>query len=198
MRKIIFIALLAINVSSISAQAVWGLRAGLSRPTISTKVTVDGYTANNTLDGGFGLEVGPVLYYTIKENWYLNTGAFLSLKTFDIGGDSNTKYYIDVPLYLGCKIPSGSISLYGQAGPFVGYMLSENYESASKPLNTGVAAMFGINVQRFKIEVGYQVGLLNIWNSDYDYIIKEGFGITENYKISTRLSSLFLGVSYVF
>jgi hypothetical protein len=198
MGKIIFIALLAINVSSISAQAVWGLRAGLSRPTMSTKVTVDGYTANNTLDGGFGLEVGPVLYYTIKDNWYLNTGALLSLKTFGFGDYSNTKYYIDVPLYLGSKIPAGNLSFYGQAGPFVGYMLSETNETASKPLNAGVAAMFGINIQRFKIEVGYQVGLLNLWDSDYDYLLNDVFGITEDYKISARLSSLFLGVSYVF
>jgi hypothetical protein len=191
---ILIIAFVAISVSSISAQVVWGGRIGISRPTISSKVTVDGFTGGATIDGGFGLELGPVLYYTIKDNWYLNSGVMFSLKSFNIEDESNTKYYLDIPLYLGYNIPAGSISLYGQAGPFVGVMLAETQESASKPLNAGLAAMFGINVNRFKIEIGYQAGLLNIWNSDYN----DAVGVSKDNNVSAHLSSLFLGVSYVF
>jgi hypothetical protein len=49
--------------------------------------------------------------------------------------------------------------------------------------------MGGINIKHFKIEAGYQLGLANIGDGDVYY---------GNIELEARLSSLFLGVSYVF
>jgi hypothetical protein len=193
MKKSIFlvIAFMAISASNVSAQIVWGGRIGLSRPTITATGKAEGTTVSMDIDGVFGLELGPVLYYTMKNNWYMNSGAMFSLKSFRMDDESVTKYYVDVPLYLGYRIPAGKISLYGQAGPFIGYMLAESAESAMKPLNAGLGAMFGINLKRFKIELGYQAGLLNLLDTNE-------VGDTGGTEVSARLSSVFLGVSYVF
>ncbi|MDR1170794.1 MAG: PorT family protein [Prevotellaceae bacterium] len=172
---IIAIALLAIGYGSASAQAVWGGRIGLSRPTVSS----EGYSVN----GKFGVELGPVLYYTLKENFYLNSGAMFSLKAFDFGDESLNMYYMDIPLYAGYSIPVNKLSLYAQAGPFMGIKLAESEESGLKNFNAGLGIMAGINLKRFKVELGYQAGLLNVVD-DADF--------------SARLSSLFIGVSYVF
>ncbi|MDR1225820.1 MAG: PorT family protein [Prevotellaceae bacterium] len=184
--KKIFLAVvvfLAIGVGSASAQAVWGIRAGLSKPTVSG--------GGESIDGNFGLEVGPVLYYAVKDNFYINSGAMFSVKSFDFdnggGGSSESlsMYYLDVPLNFGYSFPIGDLSFYGQAGPFIGIKLSESEESGLGSFNAGLGAMFGINLNKFKIECGYQLGLVNV--------LKEA---DDNEKLT--LSSLFLGVSYVF
>ena len=199
MKKIIFIGitLLVISVSSVSAQAVWGLRAGVSRPT-----TID--DEKEAMEGEFGLEIGPVMYYSLKNNFYINSGLMFSMKTFK---DEDTYYgetlsasikmsYLEIPLNIGYSIPIGKIHTYAQLGPYFGFNLSAktkaSYDGESatddikeivNPLNAGLGMMYGININRFKIEVGYQYGLTNFLKDD-DY--------------NTKLNSLFVGVSYVF
>jgi hypothetical protein len=48
--------------------------------------------------------------------------------------------------------------------------------------------MGGINIKKFKIEVGYQYGLTNVLDN-----VSSG-----GHEITGKLSSLFLGVSYIF
>jgi hypothetical protein len=196
---IITISLWMICLSATNAQVVFGVRAGLSRPTL-------GSSAGSSLDGKFGLEVGPVLYYSLKDNFYINSGIMYSMKTFveemDDGyddyyrGEANLSY-IDIPLYVGYNIPVGKFQTYAQAGPYIGFKLSAKDRYLRKkggsysewediPLtsfNAGIGVMYGINISQFKIEAGYQYGLLNI--------LDEGNG-------SVDLSALFIGVSYVF
>jgi hypothetical protein len=174
------ITLIILGMSSANAQAVWGVRVGLSRPTVSGE--------GGSISGNFGAEVGPVLYYSLKNNFYINTGAMASIKTFDIGDASLSMYYIDVPLYAGIKFPVGKLSLYAQAGPFASIKISETIdsdeytESGLKSFNAGLGVMLGANLNKFKVEFGYQRGLINVL---------DGGG-------SLNLSSLFIGVSYVF
>ena len=200
MKKVIFIsiALLVISMSSTSAQAVWGLRAGVSRPTLT--LSMAGQTFKQT--DKFGLEIGPVLYYSFNDQLYINSGLQFSMKSFKtveieyddydyeiLGEGSLNTFFLDIPLYLGFNIPIGNVRTYAQAGPYIGFKLSEklkmdteyDYEDGTilNTFNAGVGVMYGINLNRFKIEMGYQFGLTKI--ADY-----------------TKMSSLFLGVSYVF
>jgi hypothetical protein len=181
---LVIVALFIIGTSSASAQAVWGARVGLSRPTIAISYSGDG-SFNSSLEGKIGLELGPVLYYSLKKNFYINSGAMFSIKTAT-HGESLSLYFLDVPLYVGYNIPAGNISFYAQAGPFVGIKLGENKKSGLGSFNAGLGLMGGINVKRFKIELGYQLGMVNLFNDSNvpDYVVK--------------LSSIFLGVSYVF
>ncbi|MDR1553917.1 MAG: PorT family protein [Prevotellaceae bacterium] len=177
------IAVLAISIGTVNAQAVWGARVGLSKPTVSGN--------GGSIDGKFGVEAGPVLYYSLKGNFYINPSLMFSIKTFDFAEESLSMYYVDVPVYAGYNIPAGKVSFYAQAGPFVGFKLGESIssdmadESGLGAINAGLGAIFGVSVNRFKIEFGYQHGLMNI--------LKEKI---EGAKIN--LSSIFIGINYVF
>lgn len=215
MRKIFFlsITLLVIGMSSVSAQAVWGLRAGMSRPTVTDY-------EGSSLKGKFGLEIGPVLYYSLKGNFYLNSGLMFSMKTIKdsySGLDSEWGKYkdeytlnishLEIPLYIGYSIPIGKFHTYVQAGPYIGFNLSAKqkarefydgeYESYTEnvveyisPFNAGLGLVGGININRFKLEVGYQHGLIDINNDLFDTF--------DGSEVSIKLASLFFGVSYVF
>jgi hypothetical protein len=180
--KKIFLVLFAVTVMGIfnvSAQTVWGLRVGLSRPT----ATVSG---NGSIEGNFGLEIGPTLYYSLKDNFYLNSGAMFSVKSFSVEDASLSMYYLNIPLYAGIAFPVGSSSFYAQAGPYIGLKLSESEESGLSSFDAGLGIMGGINLEKFKVELGYQYGLVNVANG--------GDGSTAN----VTLGSLFIGVSYIF
>lgn len=195
---VLFVTIMVIGVGSANAQAVWGARVGLSRPTMSVSASSNyGVKDKNNIDGVFGLELGPVLYYSLKDNWYINSGAMFSVKKFEFGADNGdlSLYYLDIPLYAGYKFPIGSLSFYAQAGPFLGFKLAENVpgggDSGINSFNAGLGIMTGINLNRFKVELGYQAGLVNAYSySDSE----DGYSYSE----SGKLSSLFLGVSYVF
>jgi len=192
-KYLLVIALVAISIGSVSAQVVWGARVGFSKPTMNGD--------KEYWKGKFGLEFGPVLYYSLKDNWYLNSGAQLSFKKFSDEDYSYNNSYtvtcVDIPIYAGYAFKAGKVSLYTQAGPYATIRVAEKAKEelpggGSKsgsddrisPFNAGLGIMFGINVQKFKIEAGYQMGLTNIWKEDYGY--------------TSKVNSLFLGVSYVF
>jgi hypothetical protein len=200
MRKIFFIAitLLVMNVSSISAQAVWGVRMGLSYFTETIDVSEIGMSYKGNVPG---IELGPILYYSLKDNLYLNSGVLVGVlipESFE-GFDRSEALtcFIDIPLYGGVKIPvsSSNFSFYGQAGPFVGYSFStDSYTNEMiNPFRAGLAAMAGINIKRFKFEFGYKAGLTNQTSNEGGYLDD-----TYMLKSTSKLSSLFLGISYVF
>ena len=227
MKKKVFtvLALIIIGISSASAQAVWGARVGFSRPimTYTWAGEYGGAGDSEQLEGVFGLELGPVMYYSLAKNFYINTGAMFNIKTFKDEGsyenwgydpytgpttkivnysDKFSAYYLDIPLNLGYSFNIGDASLYAQAGPFLGFKLAEKdtykengqvvtYEGEEDYLtsmNAGLGIMAGVNINKFKIELGYQIGLANVLND------KE----SRKYGDKIKINSLFLGVSYVF
>ena len=197
MRKIIFIGitLLVINVSSISAQAVWGIRMGLSSYTETVKISGISLSGN-----AMGIELGPVLFYSLNDNLYINSGAMLGIMMSleDEIRSEYQNYHIDIPLYLGLKVPlsNSNFSPYLQVGPYVGYYFSSDSDTNEmmNPLQAGLGLMAGINIKRFKFEFGYKAGLTNLTSN------KEGdtFGGYDLIESTSKLSSLFLGISYVF
>jgi hypothetical protein len=183
MKKLLIaiVFLLTIGYGSVNAQVVWGGRVGLSYPTWMHL-------------SRYGFELGPVLYYSLGNNFYLNSGAMFNFKAFDDGNVT----YLDIPLYAGYSFPIGKTLLYAQAGPYVGIKLAESESERNdgngitfNSFNGGVGIMAGINLNRFKVELGYQVGLVNA----VEYYYYSG-----NYyrSHSERLTSVFIGVSYVF
>ncbi len=205
MKRIILVWVAILAIGSVNAQVVWGVRAGVSRPTAKASFN-DGYGWRSfSIDGEFGFEAGPVLYYSLKNNFYINSGIMFSTKTFkdDYSNSSFSMHYLDIPLYLGVSIPIGKLSTYLQAGPFVGFKLAENYknregdeDSGTKSFNAGLGIMYGININRFKIEAGYQYGLTNILDTrSYD---DEDYDDYDDYDEKLTIGSLFIGVSYIF
>ena len=193
MKRVFLLLAVVFVIGSVSAQVVWGIRAGASLPTLTA-------SEGDTWEGQFGLEAGPVLYYSLQNNFYINAGALFNMNTFT-EKDEDYKVsinisYIDIPVYLGYSIPLGGLDTYAQIGPYFGLKLSAkeswSYDGESESqdiegitsFNAGIGAMYGININRFKFEVGYKQGLTNLIKDSGDYKL--------------TLGSIFLGVSYVF
>jgi hypothetical protein len=181
MKKLaILVSIAFMGIVSANAQIVWGGRVGVCYSTISTDY-------GDELSGSAGLEIGPVLYYSVKDNFYINTGAMFSVKNFSDGDESLNLYYIEVPVYAGYAFPIGGLDFYAQAGPYAGFKVAEKVPwdggSGVNAFNAGLGLVGGVNIKRFKIEIGYQQGLTNILDDD---------------DVKATIGSLFLGVSYVF
>jgi len=193
------IAVLVIAINSASAQVAWGARIGVLNFTETIK-----FSGLSISGSAPGFELGPVLYYSLKNNLYINSGAMLGVmipknsSNEDIGRSNYQNYYIGIPLYLGINIPlnNNNLSFFVQAGPSIGYWLSS--DSGTNDLTNHVQAdlglMAGINIKKFKIELGYQYGLTNLTS------VKGGgdYNGYETIASTSKLTSLFLGVSYVF
>jgi hypothetical protein len=197
MKKILTLVcfMAVVGVTAASAQTVWGGRVGLCYPTATT-------SKGEKIEGKSGLEIGPVLYYALKENVYVNSGAMLSIKNFADGDDNLKLYCLEVPLYVGYAFPLGGLDFYAQAGPYLGFKVGESintpddyedkdgsgYDSGIGTFNAGLGLVGGININRFKIELGYQHGLTNVYDGPSDE--------SNNFEIT--LGSMFIGVSYIF
>jgi len=196
-KKVIFVAitLLVIGVNSASAQVVWGGRVGFSYYTETVK------TYGLSISGNaMGVELGPVIFYSLNDNLYINSGAMLGvmMSLEDEIRSEYQNYYVDIPLYLGLKVPlsNSNISPYVQAGPYVGYWYSTNADTNEmlNHIQAGLGIMAGVNIKRFKFDIGYKFGLTNLSSN------KEGdtLGDYTLLESTSKLTSIFLGISYVF
>jgi len=216
MKKFLVLVLLGMISHYSQAQIGWGIRAGLG---YTTSYSSNAYGDVNT-KGKASFEIGPTAYISFNEKAYLNTGLNLSYKRF---GDENDTYESDgsinylsleLPVNVGMRFNLGRTALYAQAGPFVGVKLHEkvNFNESIggvngistdylNRFNYGIGAAVGINVVKFKIELGYQMGLANIlsdkfWKDYYGYDFDDYYDTDDKTKV--HLNTLFLGVSYVF
>jgi len=182
----VLVILLIICMNRTNAQTVGGLRIGYSYYT----ATVSGSGLSNVINSS-GFEWGLTSYSTLKNNFYLNY-------SFTLGylGSFNT---FGIPLYLGLKIPvnNSNFSFFGQAGAYLEYWnLSSSNTDLKKwinPWQPGLALMGGISIKKFKIEVSYKYGLTNLAS-----INEEEYNGVYYGNSSLKLSSLSLGISYVF
>jgi len=180
------IILLIICMNKTSAQTVGGLRIEYSNYT----VTASGFGLTDVLNAS-GWNLGFISYSKLKNNFYTNYGW-----TIGMTGSFNT---YGIPVYVGLNIPvsNSNLSLFGQAGAYLEYWyLSSSNKDLKKwinPWQPGLALMGGISIKKFKIELGYKYGLMNLAS------INEGEynGIYYG-NSSLKLSSVVYGVSYVF
>lgn len=170
MKKILFILVFLgiLGVYSINAQIAWGARVGLCHSTITDS------------EGKPSIELGPTAYYSLNEKFYLNSGLMFSVKNFDWDSCKLRGYFLEVPFYAGYAFSTGNTTFYTQAGPFVGFKIGESSDydfDLFESINAGLGLALGVNIKKFKIELGYQQGLV------------ECLG---------KIGSAFAGISYVF
>ena len=211
-KKVLILVSFALIATYSQAQVAWGLRAGLGYTTSHS-------TAGVNTKGKGSFEIGPTVYYSFSEKVYLNSGLNLSVKRFGDSNDTNGQFFeetgmsstitytsLELPVNLGTRFTLGNVSLYAQAGPFLGVKLGENVAGYTNldyysRLNYGLGAAVGIDIKKFKIELGYQYGLANImtdnfWKAFFGSDWQEYFDLHGDEKVN--LNTLFLGVSYVF
>jgi len=193
------IILLIIGINSVNAQTIWGVRLGLSYYMEKAKIEDPSASFTYNFDVNFlGIEFGPVMYYSFTNRVYLNSGATLGVifPLEDEMRDENQLFHLDIPLYLGLNAPiSNSLSLFAQAGSYVGYWIATNEltNDILNPLQAGLGLMAGLNIRRFKFEIGYKYGLTNL--TSFEGGIRDGIYLM---KSSSKLSTLFLGINLVF
>ena len=156
------------GMGSVKPKVVWGVRAEINYPV--------GY-GHIPVNGKIGIEIGPVLYYSLTNSFYINTGIMFGIQRFEVMREfEENNFNISIPIYLGYHFTGNSrVSYFAQAGAFANY----NNVSSFPPLAPGLAIIAGINIQRYKIAAGYQIGL-------------------KDYFFGLKLHALSLGVSYVF
>jgi hypothetical protein len=146
------------------------------------------------LSGKPSIEAGLTAYNSLNANVYLNYGLMFSMKNFEQkqSSESLTGYFIDLPVFMGYAFHIGKLALYAQVGPYVGVKVAEEFKYEEQKVkreedlltnfNYGLGGAAGINIYKFKIELGYQHGLANI-NSGENKV---------------TIGSVFAGISYVF
>jgi hypothetical protein len=190
MKKIVLIVLFGVMCSYSHAQIAWGVRAGLCYSTAKDE--------SGQLSGKPSLEAGPMAYYSLTKNLYLNSGLIFSIKNFEQNSRYNdyydtslTGYFIDVPIALGYAFHFGKFALYAQTGPYVGAKVAEVFTHKGRKIeetnllknfNYGLGAAAGINIYQFKLELGTQYGLANVSDT--------GDKLT--------ISSVFANIGYIF
>lgn len=126
-----------------------------------------------------GLQVGPVVEFSLTERVFLNSGVLYTEKgyKFDVSDlyiidpyanpnpDPGTlKYkigYIEIPLLLVYKISlnENRSKLFLRGGPTISYSCTEKKNVFDYGLNPGI----GIEKKNIKIGLNYDLGLKNIW-----------------------------------
>jgi hypothetical protein len=179
MKKIVWMVLFGVTCSYAYGQTAVGIRAGVCYSTAMGEA--------GRLSGKPSLEAGPTIYSSLGKNVYLNYGLMFNMKNFEQDGVGLTGYFVDLPVFAGYAIRTGSLDLYIQAGPYMGVKVKEKFdiereEDLLAGFNYGLGGAAGINISKFKIELGYQHGLANINKGDN----------------KVTVGSVFAGISYVF
>jgi hypothetical protein len=220
---IVTVALLAAGVLSVNAQkAVWGVRAGVSRPSLSGSF---GVGEKIEMKGNFSAEAGLVMYYSFSNKFYFNPSLMFSYKSlyydmmdsyyysmdinmyYSIQSMDINMYCAEVPVYFGYRIPLGRVETYIQAGPYAGYKLGGSAKSRLSLVEE--SAEFGLVEESAEFDlVDFNVGLAIMYGINIKrFKIEAGykFGLTnliqDKYSgiwKKARMNSLFLGVNYVF
>lgn len=191
MKKLILFAFCALMCVCAFAQSKpsWEVQAGLNISKINSSL----YSSK----AGFHVGVrGQLDLPSLFDGAYANAGAFLSLKgaSIDFGdladGKSNA-YYLEVPVHFGYKhTVNDQFALFGEFGPYFACGLfgktssnaldyDDNFDFVSesekhdtfdefKRFDFGLGFRLGVEFcQKFTFSIGYDFGLVNVWNKKW-------------------------------
>lgn len=139
-----------------------------------------------------GFSAGLIGELSFTNNLYVNTSVLYSTKGYDSGDsedkDNQTSNYLEVPIHLGYNYPiTNKISVLGEAGPYFGYLMSaKGYDEGYKwdgtedfnKLDVGIGFKVGAEfIKRFRLTVGYDWGLSNIYKEDWGKVNNRNFTV---------------------
>lgn len=167
----------------------WEANAGLN----IAKVSSPGYSSR----AGFHVGVrGKIDLPSISNGVYANAGALFSLKGGsvdwgDIASGKCNAYYLDIPVHIGYQHQvNDNFSVFGEFGPYFSFGLfgktssstldyDDDWEMTSasekhdtfdefKRFDFGLGFRLGTEIkQKYIFSIGYDFGLVNIWNKEY-------------------------------
>ena len=170
--KFIIFIVLAVLAQTLNAQT-FGIKGGVNISTMSFESTELGSDHGSII----GFHFGPAIDLQIKKNLYLNSGLFYSSKgekfesLKDFGGTESKQLKLnclEIPLYIEYKFPFESNMVFVQAGPYLGYTLSNKIDGkqginfGEKGMNRfdfGVGGAVGFEFGPFVPSIAYQLGI---------------------------------------
>ncbi len=170
--SILLILILAFAVTANAQVTTFGIKGGLTLASISGDDTDDLDSSMGFMVGGFAaIPLSPAISI-MPEVYYAQKGAKFDAEGTDV--DVNLDY-IDIPILLKYSIVGDGATPYFLFGPSIGFNTTAEIaaEDESEDLgdfvsSTDIGLVFGVGVdiQKFLIEVRYDLGLSNIWDVD--------------------------------
>lgn len=191
-----------------------------------SKYNIEGYSSRMGFNIGAKAKIA---LPSLSDGVYANAGALLSLKgaSLDWGDLANGKsnaYYLEIPIHLGYQYAiNDNFSIFGEFGPYFALGLfgktdaggldwDENGEmiTSSESHNTfdefkrfdlGLGLRFGVEIkQKYSLSIGYDFGLTNCWNKDYDFGEEniDNYGETIELVNKVKNRNLYISLGYKF
>ena len=190
--KVSLVAVATIFASSAYAQSAAGdLKFGVNAGLNLSNFDVDG----DGPDSKIGFQVGATVDYFLTDDIFLQSGLSFTTKGAKEGDVSANPMYLQLPVRAGYLFPvSDELSVNVNFGPYVAYGIGGKFDNGdvkvdyfddnTKKFDMGLGAGVGAEYNSIVVNLGYEYGLVNIYDG-------EGDGKTKNL-------NAFLTVGYKF
>jgi hypothetical protein len=197
MKKVLVVIAVAIlTVGAAQAQFKFGVRAGLNLT--NQKLSSSGISISPDSKAGF--QIGVVGDLSVSDALAIQPGIVFATLGCKLGDTKTSLNYIQVPINVQYKFDLGSVQLFPQAGPYLGFAIGGKYKEDGESMDLKIgndeleddykAFDFGLGIgagiqfaKSFQAVVGYNFGLINIdpaGGSDYK-VKNNGLAITLTY-----------------
>ncbi len=136
--------------------------------------------------------VQPELLYSLQGAKFLASVSMSGSSVSDY--ESTNLHYLQLPIYAGTKIATGQgLDILLGVGPYLGFGIASEDDffgdsGIFRRFDVGLTAMGGIQVNKFQVTIGYDLGLIDLVNAPRWSEIKKETGLSSicnrNFKAS--------------
>jgi hypothetical protein len=199
MKKLLFFSFFLMCLHFSYAQNI-GIRGGLNFSNGTSKS--DDFTLDTETLTGF--QIGLTLEVPVGEKTYFNTALLYTTKGYKFslfGAEFKAPLtYLEIPLNIEYKEEVGGVLIFAEAGPYIGFGLSAKVKTGNttqdidfgsendelKRVDAGLNFGGGIELDKIRLGINYEVGLVNIENTEDAKTKLRNFSIFAAYIISTK------------
>jgi hypothetical protein len=191
-------AILFLFAISVNAQIHLGVKGGLNLSKISGLEDVA--HLNYSTSSATGFHLGLMCQLSLPVNFFLQPELLFSMQGAkeEVAGKKETKRlnFLQLPVYAGYKIGVGPVGIILGAGPYLAYGItgSDNAygkDGIFKRLDAGLSAIAGVQITKFQVTVGYDLGLV-------DQLDINNIGLNTAKDISIKNRNIKASVGYFF
>ena len=199
----------------------FGLKGGAALYTVTASISAFGESEEEKSDTHTGFGAGLFAEIPVSdivslqlEGLYMQKGASDELDEADIDDGDLTLSYIDVPIFLRFNLPlDEKIRPFVYGGGFAGYLLDAEAESGGESvdeieiadlltdINYGVVLGGGVSFGKLTLDVRYDIGLANLFDSEsplIDDLLQDANGFITPEELQTILDGIELTTGGLF
>ncbi len=146
--------------------------------------------SDNKMKPGYHIGVGGE--YELSPNIFLQSGLFFSTKGYKFKSEKTNANYLQLPLHLAYKIDAtpgtkivlhaGPYIAYGVGGKILGEVNTFDKDLGFKPFDTGLGLGVGAEFGRILVDLGWDMGLVNISRASLGSIKTQNAYLSVGYK----------------